>query len=57
MTVAGPAVTLAVRDDVPLAPLTTLELGGHARHFVEAADDDGDRRGAALGRRRAACRR
>ena len=33
-------MTLSVRDDVPLAPLTTLELGGHARHFVEAADDD-----------------
>ena len=33
-------MTLPVRDDVPLAPLTTLELGGHARHFVEAADDD-----------------
>ena len=28
-----------VRDDVPLAPLTTLELGGNARHLVEAADD------------------
>ena len=33
-------VTLAIRDDVPLAPLTTLELGGPARHFVEARDDD-----------------
>jgi UDP-N-acetylmuramate dehydrogenase len=33
-------VTLAVRDDVPLAPLTTLELGGSARHFVEAGDDE-----------------
>jgi UDP-N-acetylmuramate dehydrogenase len=33
-------VTLPVRGDVPLAPLTTLELGGSARHFVEAADDD-----------------
>jgi UDP-N-acetylmuramate dehydrogenase len=32
-------VSLLVRDDVPLAPLTTLELGGHARHLVEAADD------------------
>jgi len=32
-------VTLAIRDDVPLAPLTTLELGGHARHFAEATDD------------------
>jgi UDP-N-acetylmuramate dehydrogenase len=30
---------LKVRDDVPLAPLTTLELGGNARHLVEAADD------------------
>ena len=33
-------VTLAIRDDVPLAPLTTLELGGPARHFVDARDDD-----------------
>jgi UDP-N-acetylmuramate dehydrogenase len=32
-------VSLRVRDDVPLAPLTTLELGGRARHFVEAADE------------------
>jgi len=30
---------LKVRDDVPLAPLTTLELGGRARHLVDAADD------------------
>jgi len=33
-------MTLSVLDDVPLAPLTTLELGGSARHLVEAADDD-----------------
>ena len=33
-------MTLPVRDDVPLAPLTTMELGGNARHLVEAADDD-----------------
>jgi UDP-N-acetylmuramate dehydrogenase len=33
-------MTLSVRDDVPLAPLTTLELGGNARHLVAAADDD-----------------
>jgi UDP-N-acetylmuramate dehydrogenase len=32
-------VSLPIRDDVPLAPLTTLELGGRARHFIEAADD------------------
>jgi UDP-N-acetylmuramate dehydrogenase len=31
--------TLAVSDAVPLAPLTTLELGGPARHFIEAAAD------------------
>jgi UDP-N-acetylmuramate dehydrogenase len=33
-------VTLDVRDDVPLAPLTTLELGGRARHLAEARTDD-----------------
>ena len=48
-------VAIVIRDGVPLAPLTTLELGGPARHFVDAADDDDDRRGAALGRRRAGC--
>jgi len=32
-------VTIAIRDGVPLAPFTTLELGGPARHFVEAADE------------------
>jgi UDP-N-acetylmuramate dehydrogenase len=30
---------LTIRDDVALAPLTTLELGGRARHFVEAPDE------------------
>jgi UDP-N-acetylmuramate dehydrogenase len=33
------SASLTFRDDVPLAPLTTLELGGRARHFVEAADE------------------
>ena len=28
-----------IRDGVPLAPFTTLELGGPARHFVDAADE------------------
>ncbi len=28
-----------IRDGVPLAPFTTLELGGPARHFVEATDE------------------
>ena len=30
---------MLIRDAVPLAPLTTLELGGPARHFVDADDD------------------
>jgi UDP-N-acetylmuramate dehydrogenase len=33
-------VAMVIRDAVPLAPLTTLELGGPARHLVDAADDD-----------------
>ena len=33
-------VAIVIRDGVPLAPFTTLELGGPARHFVEAADED-----------------
>jgi UDP-N-acetylmuramate dehydrogenase len=32
-------LSLSIKDDVPLAPLTTLELGGPARHFVEATSD------------------
>ena len=32
-------MTLDIRHDEPLAPLTTLELGGPARHYVEARDD------------------
>lgn len=28
-----------IRDGVPLAPLTTLEVGGVARHFTEATDE------------------
>ena len=28
-----------IRDGVPLAPFTTLELGGPARHLVDAADE------------------
>jgi UDP-N-acetylmuramate dehydrogenase len=30
---------MLIRDDVPLAPLTTLELGGPARHLVDAGDE------------------
>jgi UDP-N-acetylmuramate dehydrogenase len=33
------SVAIVIRDGVPLAPFTTLELGGPARHFVEAADE------------------
>jgi UDP-N-acetylmuramate dehydrogenase len=31
--------TLTIERDVPLAPLTTLELGGPARYFVRAQDE------------------
>jgi UDP-N-acetylmuramate dehydrogenase len=31
---------LTIASDVPLAPFTTFELGGPARFFVEAADED-----------------
>ena len=30
---------LNVRENVPLAPLTTFEIGGPAKYFAEAADD------------------
>lgn len=30
---------LAIQRDVPLAPLTTLELGGPAKHFIRVADE------------------
>ena len=32
-------MTPAIRDAVPLAPLTTLDLGGPARHLIDAAED------------------
>jgi UDP-N-acetylmuramate dehydrogenase len=34
-----PGWPLVIRESVPLAPMTTLELGGPARFFVEVADD------------------
>ncbi len=33
-------MSLAPRDRVPLAPLTTLGVGGEARYLVEGTDDD-----------------
>ena len=30
-----------VQEDRPLAPLTTLQVGGPARYFIEATSDDG----------------
>lgn len=32
-------MSLSLIEDVPLAPLTTLELGGRARYLLEARDD------------------
>jgi UDP-N-acetylmuramate dehydrogenase len=34
-----PASAVTIRDGVALAPLTTLELGGPARHFADSPDD------------------
>jgi UDP-N-acetylmuramate dehydrogenase len=33
--------SLRIQHNVPLAPLTTLELGGPARHFAEGEDETG----------------
>jgi UDP-N-acetylmuramate dehydrogenase len=43
---------LPVAENVPLAPLTTLELGGPARFFVEAADEESLLEAVDFGRRR-----
>ena len=32
-------MSLEIADQTPLAPLTTLELGGPARHLVTVADE------------------
>ncbi len=32
-------MALALREDVPLGPLTTLELGGPARYFIDVPDE------------------
>jgi UDP-N-acetylmuramate dehydrogenase len=31
---------MKIQENVPLAPLTTLQVGGNARYFVEAASED-----------------
>ncbi|MBC8132398.1 MAG: UDP-N-acetylenolpyruvoylglucosamine reductase, partial [Deltaproteobacteria bacterium] len=31
--------SLGIVDDASLAPLTTLQLGGRARHLIDAADE------------------
>ena len=31
--------TLNIRENIPLAPLTTFQVGGPARYFVEARDE------------------
>lgn len=40
MTGPRRSLHLSIETDVSLAPLTTLDLGGRARYFVRAADDD-----------------
>ena len=38
-SLAAAEMPLTIREGVPLAPLTTFELGGPARRFVEVADE------------------
>ncbi len=42
---------MSIQAGVPLAPLTTLGVGGPARHFVEASTEADVARSARLGRR------
>ena len=44
-------MTLAIRDGLPLAPLTTLGVGGTARHYLSAEYAEARRRRRALGLR------
>ncbi len=43
---------LTITDDAPLAPLTTLELGGRARHLATVTDDESARAAFAWGQAR-----
>jgi UDP-N-acetylmuramate dehydrogenase len=45
-------VALSIAEHVPLAPLTTLELGGPARFFVEAGGEEEVLEALAFGQRR-----
>src|SRR6185503_10932198 len=49
---AADAVSLAIAERVPLAPLTTLGVGGDARWFVEATDEAAVRAAYAWARER-----
>ena len=42
---------MIIQEDIPLAPLTTMRVGGMARFFVEAKSEDKVREAAALARR------
>ena len=43
---------MTIREDVPLAPLTTLQVGGAARHFAEARREDEVREAAEFAKSR-----
>ena len=42
---------LTIQENIPLAPLTTLKVGGAARYFVEAVSEDKVREAVALAKR------
>jgi UDP-N-acetylmuramate dehydrogenase len=42
---------MTIQENIPLAPLTTMKVGGAARYFVEAASEDKVREAVALAQR------
>src|SRR5947208_16968279 len=49
---SDPGMSIVVRERIPLAPYTTLGLGGPARYFCECASEVELRDALALARRR-----
>jgi UDP-N-acetylmuramate dehydrogenase len=47
------AIAMGLQENIPLAPLTTLRVGGPARYFIEAATADDVREAVALAKSRA----
>lgn len=50
--VPGPATSMKIEENVPLAPLTTLQVGGPARYFAQFRTEDELREGLHFARSR-----